>query len=221
MKNRVIIIVLFLVAGVSFVSLSQNNSDNKLVQFSGIVIERDSLIPVPFTQILVQGTRRGTFSDYFGYFSFVAAKGDTIVFSAVGFKNSYFIIPDTLKTNRYSLIQIIAMDTIYLKEAVIYPWPTKDQFKQAFLSLNAPNDMYDNANKNLNKDIMQLQYQNMGNDANLAYKAAMQQQYSRLYYAGQLPPNNLLNPIAWAKFIDAWKKGQFKNNNNNNKSYDD
>jgi hypothetical protein len=22
--------------------------------------------------------------------------------------------------------------------------------------------------------------------------------------------NNLLNPIAWAKFVDAWKKGDFK-----------
>jgi len=23
-------------------------------------------------------------------------------------------------------------------------------------------------------------------------------------------PNNLLNPIAWAKFIKAWKRGDFK-----------
>ena len=31
-----------------------------------------------------------------------------------------------------------------------------------------------------------------------------------IYYAGQLPPNNLLNPIAWSKFIQQWKDGYFK-----------
>jgi hypothetical protein len=27
---------------------------------------------------------------------------------------------------------------------------------------------------------------------------------------GQLPKNNLLNPIAWAQFIQAWKNGDFR-----------
>ena len=43
---------------------------------------------------------------------------------------------------------------------------------------------------------------------NQAY--AMKQERSKLYYAGQLPPNNLLNPIAWAEFIRAWQNGDFK-----------
>jgi hypothetical protein len=38
----------------------------------------------------------------------------------------------------------------------------------------------------------------------------MQQQYTKLYYAGQYPPNNLLNPVAWAKFIKSWKEGKLK-----------
>jgi hypothetical protein len=42
----------------------------------------------------------------------------------------------------------------------------------------------------------------------------MQQQYTRLYSAGQgsnnLMSNNLLNPVAWAQFIDAWRKGKLK-----------
>ena len=32
----------------------------------------------------------------------------------------------------------------------------------------------------------------------------------KVYTAGQYPVNNLLNPIAWAQFIDAWRQGKFK-----------
>jgi hypothetical protein len=38
----------------------------------------------------------------------------------------------------------------------------------------------------------------------------MKGEYTRLYHAGQLPPNNLLNPLAWASFIKAWKDGEFR-----------
>jgi hypothetical protein len=34
------------------------------------------------------------------------------------------------------------------------------------------------------------------------------------YYNGQYMPNNLLNPFAWAKFIEAWREGKFFNKNN-------
>ena len=53
---------------------------NGLVQFSGVVVSSDSLQPVPFANIFDKSTRRGTVSDYYGYFSFVAGFGDTIVF---------------------------------------------------------------------------------------------------------------------------------------------
>ena len=47
-------------------------------------------------------------------------------------------------------------------------------------------------------------------DGAMNYKWQMQQYQSKLYYAGQAPPINLLNPIAWSKFIKAWKDGDFK-----------
>ncbi|MBL7892109.1 MAG: carboxypeptidase-like regulatory domain-containing protein, partial [Bacteroidia bacterium] len=42
------------------------------------------------------------------------------------------------------------------------------------------------------------------------YKYAMEQRYSKLYYAGQYPSYSILNPIAWTQFIQAWKRGDFK-----------
>lgn len=214
-----LLIACCLIASFSNATLAQNGSAYKdrslnkdgLVQFSGVVVESDSLRPVPYSSIMIHNSYRGTVSDYFGYFSFVAQKGDTIEFSAIGFTDAVFVIPDTLSTNKYSLIQVLASDTIRLKETEVYPWPTKEQFKQAFLKLEIPDDDMARASKNMARADMKERMNGMANDASLNYKYTMQQYQSKLYYAGQLPPNNLLNPIAWSKFIKAWKNGDYNN----------
>jgi hypothetical protein len=181
----------------------------KLIQFSGIVVTGDSLMPVPFTTIMVKGSGHGTVADYYGFFSFVAQQGDVIEFSALGFKKALFNIPDTLDENRYSIIQMMFTDTFLLREAVIFPWPTREQFKHAFLTLDIPDDDLVRAQKNLRRSEMRETWQNMGMDASANHRFAMDMNRTKLYYAGQLPPNNLLNPIAWSKFIKAWKNGDF------------
>lgn len=192
-----------------------NLQDGKhdLVQFSGVVVEGDSLKPIPYTSIIVQNGYRGTVSDYFGYYSFVAQEGDTIEFSAIGFNSAFFIIPDTLTNNKYSLIQVLKIDTVRLAITDVYPWPTKEQFKKAFLALNLPEDDMMRADRNMARADIKERMTGMAMDASLNQKYTMQQYQSKLYYAGQLPPNNLLNPIAWAKFIKAWKNGDFKKKN--------
>lgn len=208
--NRFWLILLVFFIG-HFSSFAQNgNGHNNLVQFSGVVVTADSLKPLPYVNVIIRNTWRGTVTDYFGFFSFVARMNDTIEFSSLGYKKSNFIIPDTLKNNRYSLIQMMHSDTILIKEVFIYPWPTKEQFKDAFMNLRIPDDDYERARKNLAQAEMQVLYENMPMDGKMNYRNQMQQQSSRLYYAGQLPPNNLLNPIAWAKFIEAWQNGEFK-----------
>ena len=138
MKNSIIIFLInFLVFQALNIS-AQNNKD--FIQFSGVVVSQDSLKPIPYCSIIDKKTKRGTTSDYFGYFSFVATKGDSILFSSIGYKKAEFTIPDTLTTDKYSLIQIMYEDTILLKTAVIYPWPSKEQFAKAFVETKIPND---------------------------------------------------------------------------------
>jgi len=199
----------------SFTSFAQKKAvasimQRQLIQFSGVVVESDSLRPIPFTSIMIKSSNRGTVGDYFGYFSIVAQSGDTILFSALGYKNANYIIPDSLSSNKYSLIQVLRKDTITFKTVFIYPWATQEQFKEAFLKFNVPDDDLERARKNLARAEMKERVDGVAMDGSLNYKYAMQQQYSKLYYAGQLPPNNLLNPIAWSKFIEAWKNGDFK-----------
>ncbi|MBI4929542.1 MAG: carboxypeptidase-like regulatory domain-containing protein [Bacteroidetes bacterium] len=186
------------------------SQDKDLIQFSGVIVENDSLKPVPFTKVIIKSSGRGTLADFYGYFSFVAQKKDTIIFSGIGYKKSQFIIPDTLSGNKYSLIQVLHFDTILLKETIIYPWPTREQFKEVFLNMKVPDDDLARAKKNLDREEMKEQYENMGMDGSMNYKASQQQYQSRLYWAGQYPPNNLLNPFAWAQFVKMWREGKLK-----------
>lgn len=183
---------------------------SNLVQFSGVVVTSDSLEPVAFATIYEKRTRMGTTSDLYGYFSFVAEKGDTILFNCVGFKSSAFIIPDTLTSYRYSIIELMDKDTITLKPFTRYPWPSKEEFAQAFIDLDVSDFGYDAASNNLRDQEMIMRLNAVNNDAYLSYKWEMAQQQQRLYYAGQAPPINLFNPVAWAQFVKAWKSGAFK-----------
>src|ERR1035437_8762946 len=178
-KNKYIFLVISIAANLLIGSFAFSQ-DKDLIQFSGIVVEADSLIPVPFTRIIIKNSNRGTIADFYGYFSFVAKKKDTIIFSATGYKKSHYAIPDTLSGSKYSLIQILSFDTILIKETVIYPWPSVNEFKKVFLTNAIPDDDLQRAKKNLAQEEMKEKFETMAMDGSMNYKAHMQQQYSRL-----------------------------------------
>jgi hypothetical protein len=182
----------------------------RLVQFSGVVVTADSLRPVPFTNIIVKQTRWGAVADYYGYFSFIARPGDSVTFTSIGFKKSLYVIPDTLSRTRYSLIKTMTADTIMLDETVIYPWPTREQFKEAFVKMDIPDDDLERARINLERAEMKERAMNMPMDGSMNYKNYMQWQNYRNYYIGQTQPISILDPFAWAQFFKAWKEGKFK-----------
>lgn len=208
--NRLFLSIFFVMIGVFIIPLFAQ--PNRVVQFSGVVLSRDSLKPVSFAHIIDKTARTGGIADYYGFFSFATKPGDTIVFSSIGYKKGVYIIPDTLVENKYSLIQLLSQDTVMLAETVIYPWPTKEQFKYAFLHIDIPDDDLERAKNNLSLQEMKTRMENMPMDGSMNYKNYINNYTSKLYYIGQLPPNNLLNPLAWAQFIEAWRSGKFKNN---------
>lgn len=190
---------------------AQVQDDNSsLVQFSGITITADSLNPVPYTKIVDICNHRGTTSDVTGYFSFVAHKKDTVVFTAIGFKPVSFIIPDSITKQKYSLIQLMTADTLTLATAYIFPWPTLEDFKRAFIETKIPDDDLEIARKNLKAADIRMMAEDYPMDANMNYRNYIDKQTSKLYYFGQQQPFNIFNPFAWAQFIKAWKQGKFK-----------
>lgn len=182
----------------------------KLVQFSGVVVNGDSLDPVPFTNVYDKHTLRGTMADIYGYFSFVAEAGDTIMFSSVGYKKAEFVVPTDLEEVVYSMIQMLEADTFQLDEVLIFPWPTKEQFADAFVNLEIPSDDLQRAYAHLTPQAMAQLAENVGMDGSENYRWSLTQKSATLYYAGQAAPMNIFNPLAWASFIQAWKNGDFK-----------
>lgn len=206
-----IALVFFIALLVLNVKAQNNPDEKKVVQLSGIILDADSLEPLPFVTVVVKNNKRGTITDYFGFFTIVARAGDSISFSYVGYKTETFGIPEDPDENSIYLIYKIKRDTVMLKEASILPWPTREQFKDAFLSLRVQDDDYDRAMKNLAAEEMKERFYATGTmDGDLNYLNALQQRQYQMYYAGQLPPVNLLNPLAWSRFIKAWKSGQLK-----------
>src|SRR5690606_1402276 len=163
-----------------------------------------------FTSILTKGSYRGTISDVYGYFSFVAQASDTILFSAVGFKRGEYIIPDSLQENKYSMIHVLFPDTVLLRPLEVYPWPSREQFREAFLSLHVANDDYQRALAHLNSAEAIQRMENLPPDPGLAAQYQTMLDNTRIYNQGMAPTVNLFNPIAWAQFLQAWRAGQFK-----------
>lgn len=214
MRIRVLLLILLL-AGLSLLGLGHREASGQIqarraVQFSGLVVTGDNLEPVPLVNIWVKNTHRGAVTDFFGFFSIVVQLKDTLRFTSIGFDSVYYVVPDTLTESRYSVIQILTRDTIYLPETVVYPWPTREQFRHAFLHTKIPDDDYDRAMRNLARAEMRERLQNMPMDGAANFRHAMNQHAQRLYYAGQTPPVRLFDPFAWAQFIRAWREGRFR-----------
>lgn len=201
--------LIFLLALLPLIGFSQNDSARAVVKIAGVTVSSDSLKPVPFANVLIKGNYTGTMGDYSGFYSIIAKAGDTLVFSSIGYKNEEYVIPDTLQSKQYSLIQILQQDTVNLPTATIKVWPSYEQFKLAFLNTDIKDSDLARAKKNLDHDILQEHAVNLHLGAGGNQKYMLDQETARLYSNGQLPANNLLNPLAWKKLIKAWKDGEF------------
>ncbi len=186
--------------------------DSMLVQFSGMVLDgtHAELLPVPYVNILVRGKGRGTYSDFNGFFSIVVEKGDVIEFSAVGYRTVEYTIPESLRDNRYSLVQLMTQDTINLPETVVFPWPSKEHLKLEFLAMDVTSAMEERALRNVANETLERMRSKVPSVGAEHANYYLRQQARNYYYIGQQPPMNIFNPIAWKQFFDSWKRGDFK-----------
>jgi hypothetical protein len=184
----------------------------RLVQFSGLVLDGsdESLYPVPYANILVKGKSRGTYSDFKGFFSIVLEKNDTIVFSAIGYKTVEVVIPEEVKDNRYTIVQLMTQDAVNLPETVVFPWPSREHFKLEFLAMDVTPELQERAMRNLANETLERMRSEVITDGNENADYFLRQQAREFYYVGQQPPMNIFNPVAWKKFFDSWKAGDFK-----------
>jgi hypothetical protein len=140
-------------------------------------------------------------------------KGDQVEFSSVGYKTFVLNVPDTFQGNQYSIIQLMVTDAQYLPATVIKPRPTREQFERDFVNSTVPDDDIEIARQNTDAAKRRILARTLPKSASEAASYYLKQSATRYYYQGQSPPQNIFNPVAWADFIQAWKRGDFRSNN--------
>ena len=209
--NKFLRYILFSFLFIPFASKAQfSDFKDSVVQLYGVVMTADSLQALPAVSISIKGQNRGTITNNQGVFSIVALKGDVIEFTSVGFKPKKVEIPKDLVGNQHSIIQLMVTDTIYLAATIIRPRPSREQFERDFINTQVPEDNLEIARKNNDANTRRLLMATLPKDGQEAVTSYMSKQAAKNYYNGQLPPQNIFNPFAWAEFIKAWKRGDFK-----------
>jgi len=181
-----------------------------LVQISGIIMTSDSLMGIPYASIGIKGSSRGTFSNYVGFFTIVAQKGDILQFSCLGYKVQEMTVPDSIPGNSLTIVQLLSGDAINLPETIVFPWPDKEHFKIEFLAMDVRDKMKERAEANLAKEKLDELSAVMTMDGGENGDYYLRSVAAKSYYNGQIPPMNIFNAFAWAQFFKAWKEGKFK-----------
>lgn len=183
---------------------------DSVVQLYGVVMTADSLIGIPAVSIMVKGQNRGTLTNNDGVFSIVVLKGDQVDFTHVSYKSKTISVPRDLEGNQYSVIQLLVEDTVYLPATIIRPRPTPEQFARDFVNMKIEDDEIEIARKNTNQATLRALSRITPGDGGEATRQQFNRVANRAVYQGQTPPMNIFNPAAWADFIQAWKRGDFK-----------
>ena len=198
---------------------AQKKKKQNPVQISGIVITNDSIPQyMPYVNAVVLGGNRGTTTNSEGFFSFAALPGDTIRFSSIGFRNELLVVPDSLSQREYLSRVVMRRDTTMLEEVTLYPWPTPDRFKDAFLATRVPTTEEDIAMKNLAIQELKARAAQMGYSAEEIQDFVIAANNADIYNYGKYQGyanggtailGSLTNPFAWAEFFQALKRGDF------------
>lgn len=186
---------------------------DSVVQLYGIIMTADSLVGIPAVSIMVKGQNRGTITNAQGVFSIVVLKGDQVEFSHVSYKPKLITIPRNLEGNQYSVVQLMVADTVYLPATIIRPKPTPEQFARDFVNTKVPDDDIEIARRNTDAAKRRVLMRTIPGDGSEATRIQFNKIANRAVYQGQTPPMNIFNPAAWAEFIEAWKRGDFKRKN--------
>jgi len=213
MKRRLLFLISLAIA-IPFASKAQfEKLKDSVVQLYGVVMTADSLRAIPSVTVMIKGQNRGTITNEQGVFSIVVMKGDIVEFTSIGYKPKLAEIPRTLEGNQFSLLQLLVTDTVYLPATIIKPRPTKEQFERDFVNVDIPDDDIEIARKNTDESKRRVLARTLPRDGRESSNMFLRNNAQRYYYNGQAPPQNIFNPAAWAEFIQAWKRGDFKNQN--------
>jgi hypothetical protein len=199
--------ILFLI----LVACSAMAQQRPLVQFSGIIYNRDSSnIVVPYVSVTNKSDKnKVTSANHQGYFSFVAHEGDTIVFSAIGYRREALVIPRNIPDKKYTVIVRMKAEVINLPTVRVLPWASVDDFNKDFMAMKFADDDLEIARKNVAKTSLLAMAKTLPRDGTEMNNLNFQTQHFNLSNKNMnmRGANPLMNPFAWGALIQQIMQG--------------
>lgn len=208
--NRIIYSIILLCVSLLTIR-GQTTERQALIQVSGLIVN-ETYKPVQGVAVISKKLKRGSVSESSGIYSIPSVRGDTIFFRALGYKRYHTIIPQDFNGTLANVDIILDVDTISIKEVTILPWKTYNDFLKEMTREKPVDPIIENMNDNLASIYVAMSNQvGVRVSPEAGYRYAMEQNFGALTTKNAYPVNNLLNPFAWAKFINGLKHGLFKN----------
>ena len=160
----------------------------------GSILDGNDLLPIPNVNIYVRH-RYGTSSNTSGYFEIPCHKGDTIIFSCVGYQQVAFAVPDSLIGRNRVVGIVMQTDTVRIQEVVVLPFITYEQLKYEVANMQ-PDENIGLAISNIEDAVsLALSEPYTQPDAELAPMRQLAQYTERLEYAGMISPSKMFSVI--------------------------
>jgi len=191
--------------------LAQGQDKTVLFQVQVVTTQGTEFLPLAYVYNPKAG--RGALTDNFGRADMNVFPGDSLVFTYIGYKNKFYIIP---RNNDLVHQKIISLDedSKMLAEVKVFPHANEEEFKQAFLNMRLRDErqraiLAQNLEQSkLNVFALQAGLGAASNFRNFS-DMMVSSQANKSFYSS--PLLSLTNPFAWMSFIQSVKNGDLKN----------
>lgn len=204
MKYALTIILFLFVSSV----FAQNTKEKQLIQFTGIITDVDSNTVVSYVTVTNLTNKEQRYAaNYKGYFSFIAHPGDTILYTAIGYRDLLLPIPSEINDSKYTAMIKMKSEIVNLPTVRVYPWATVEEFTRDFMSMKIADDDYVIAARNLSPSSLSGLIMTLPRDGGEIQSINNRLNHDRALNKNMVQTNPLLNPFAWGKLMQSIFKG--------------
>jgi hypothetical protein len=189
-----------------------SQGQDKTILFQVQIVAKNGSEFLPMAYVYNPKAGRGALSDNFGRADLLVFPGDSLVFTYIGYKKQYYIIPKSVEQVQQKIISMDE-DSKMLAEVKVFPHASEEEFKQAFLNMRLRDErqraiLANNLEQSkLNVYALQAGLGAASNFRNFSDMMTSAQS-NRSFYAS--PLLSLTNPFAWMNFIQSVKNGDLK-----------
>lgn len=128
------------------------------VVVAGFVFDSDTREPIPYVNVYVKKSRKGTITEDDGFFVLYAEMGDTVIFSSIAYQRFVVKVHDSISDIKDPAIVLLKPQIYELASVDVIALKRYQQFKYDFITMELPDDEMVYAIRNLPEMPAELAY---------------------------------------------------------------